>query len=303
MNINKLIPLAFGLLMATGMAAIAGDESPTLAKIQGDKKIVIMNDLSAAPWQFRDANGNAAGFSIDLDRMIAARLDVDLELRNVEWAGLIPGLLTRKSDILATSMTVTPKRAEQILFTQENWYSTGVVAIVRSEDAGASWEDLNQSGKRIAVKAGTSAVDVAKQFFANAEIESYPNDTDTYQALKTNRVDAALNDLAVLGVVHREYGFQSLKKPRELISSDNWAFAVRKDDVGAQKYLDTFLAEIKANGKLEALRAYWVDGDDWKKDFLEKNSGVSDARKKLVEQLGIAAYVPESGKGTRATLE
>jgi polar amino acid transport system substrate-binding protein/glutamine transport system substrate-binding protein len=303
MNVNRLIPLALGLLMATGVAALAGDESPTLAKIQGDKKIVIMNDLSAAPWQFRDANGNAAGFSIDLDRMIAARLDVDLELRNVEWAGLIPGLLTRKSDILATSMTVTPKRAEQILFTKENWYSTGVVAIVRAEDAAGSWEDLNQSGKRIAVKAGTSAVDVAKQFFANAEIESYPNDTDTYQALKTNRVDAALNDLAVLGVVHREYGFQALKNPRELISSDNWAFAVRKGDTGAQNYLDTFLAEIKANGKLEALRAYWVDGDDWKNDFLEKNGGVSEQRKKLVEQLGIAAYVPESGKATRATLE
>jgi len=303
MYFNKLVPLALGLLVAAGATAWAADESPTLAKIQGDKKIVIMNDLSAAPWQFRDANGNAAGFSIDLDRMIAAKLDVDLELRNVEWAGLIPGLLTRKSDILATSMTVTPKRAEQILFTKENWYSTGVVAIVRPDAAASSWEDLNQPGKKIAVKAGTSAVDIAKQFFANAEVQSYPNDTDTYQALKTSRVDAALNDLAVLGVVQREYGFVSLKKPRELISSDNWAFAVRKDDTGAQAYLDKLLAEIKANGKLEALRAYWVDGEAWKKDFLEKNSGVSEERKKLVDQLGISAYVPESGKGTRATLE
>ena len=298
---HTLVVAATSLLLALGTGAHADDEGP--AKIQAAKKIVIMNDLSAAPWQFRDASGNAAGFSIDLDRMIAAKLGVDLELRNVEWAGLIPALLTRKTDILATSMTVTPKRAEQILFTKESWYQTGVIAIVREKDADASWEDLNQSGKTIAVKAGTSAVDIAKQFFPKADAQSYPNDTDTYQALKTNRVDAALNDLAVLGVVGKEYGFVALKKPRELISQDNWAFAVRPKDVAMQEYLDGFLKDIKKNGDLEALRAYWVDSEDWKKDFLEKNSGVSEARKKLVERLGISAYVSDSGKASRMTLE
>lgn len=298
---KKLAALALGLIVAAPLAQ--AQDGSALDKIRSEKKIVIMNDLSAAPWQFRDVAGNPAGFSIDLDRMIAAKLDVDLELRNVEWAGLIPGLLTRKSDILATTMTVTPKRAEQVLFTKENWYQTGVVAIVRPEDADGSWEDLNKSGKRIAVKAGTNAVDLAKQLFANAEVESYPNDTDTYQALKTKRVDASLNDRAVLGVVSKEYGFVSLKKPRELLTEDNWAFAVRLKDTATQEFLDSFLAEIKKNGQLEALRAYWADSEDWKKDFLEKNDGVSETRKKLVEQLGIAKYVPESGDGSRTTLQ
>lgn len=68
-----------------------------------------------------------------------------------------------------------------------------------------------------------------------------------------------------------------------------------------QEFLDGLLAEMKQNGQLEALRKYWVDSEDWKKDFLEKNSGVSEERKKLVEALGIAAYVPETS-GTRMTL-
>ncbi len=198
---KKWAALAFGLVMAFASAASAAEDSRgTLGEIVKAKKIVIMNDLSAAPWQFRDANGNAAGFSVDLNRLIAAKLDVDLEMRNVEWAGLIPGLLARKSDILATSMSTTFKRAQQILFTQGSWYSTGVVAIVKPENKDKSWEELNQEGKRIAVKAGTNAVDAAKQFFPKAELQTYPNDVDTYQALKTDRVDATLNDLAVLGV-------------------------------------------------------------------------------------------------------
>jgi polar amino acid transport system substrate-binding protein/glutamine transport system substrate-binding protein len=301
---KKLVVLAMGLMLVMGGVASAADDSKgTLGEIMKDKKIVIMNDLSAAPWQFRDANGNPAGFSVDLDRLIASKLDVDLEMRNVEWAGLIPGLLSRKSDILATSMSTTFKRAQQILFTTESWYSTGVVGIVKPEDQGKSWEELNEAGKRIAVKAGTNAVDAAKQFFPKAELQTYPNDTDTYQALKTGRVDAALNDLAVLGVVKSEYGFEALKQPRELITTDTWGFAVRPGDTYTWQYLNFFLAKIRDSGELAALKKYWVDGDTWKKDFLEKNNGVSDEREKLVDLLGIGAYAPESGNASRMTLQ
>ncbi|NTJ63216.1 amino acid ABC transporter substrate-binding protein [Agrobacterium rhizogenes] len=301
---KKLVVLAVGLMLVMGgVASAADDPKGTLGEIMKDKKIVIMNDLSAAPWQFRDANGNPAGFSVDLDRLIASKLDVDLEMRNVEWAGLIPGLLSRKSDILATSMSTTFKRAQQILFTTESWYSTGVVAIVKPEDQGKSWEELNEAGKRIAVKAGTNAVDAAKQFFPKAELQTYPNDADTYQALKTGRVDAALNDLAVLGVVKSEYGFEALKQPRELITTDTWGFAVRPGDTYTWQYLNFFLAKIRDSGELAALKKYWVDGDTWKKDFLEKNNGVSDERKKLVDLLGIGAYAPESGNASRMTLQ
>ncbi|MDB5552891.1 MAG: hypothetical protein JWL86_2875 [Rhizobium sp.] len=301
---KKLIALAGAMLLAVTTAVSAADNDPkgTLGEIVKAKKIVIMNDLSAAPWQFRDANGNPAGFSVDLNRLIAAKLDVDLEMRNVEWAGLIPGLLSRKSDILATSMSTTFKRAQQITFTTESWYSTGVVAIVKPEDKGNSWEDLNQPGKRIAVKAGTNAVDAAKQFFPKAELQTYPNDVDSYQALKTGRADASLNDLAVLGVVKSEYGFEALSKPRQLITTDTWGFAVRPGDVYTWQFLNFFLSKVKESGELDALKAYWVDGETWKKDFLEKNDGVSDERKKLVDLLGIGAYVPEAN-GTRLTLD
>ncbi|MFD1197968.1 substrate-binding periplasmic protein [Brucella gallinifaecis] len=304
---KKIISYFMGAIIATSLSVIsaqaAEDPRGTLGDILKAKKIVIMNDLSAAPWQFRDANGNAAGFSIDLDRLIAAKLDVDLEMRNVEWAGLIPGLLSRKSDILATSMSTTFKRAQQVMFTRDNWYETGVVAIVKPENKEQSWEELNQPGKKIAVKAGTNAVDAAKQFFPQADLQTYPNDVDTYQALKTGRVDAILNDLAVLGIVNAEYGFEALSQPRQLITSDTWGFVVRPGDFYTQQYLDFFLTKIKESGELDALKKYWVEGDAWKQDFLEKNDGVSDERKKLIELLGIQAYVPESGDGSRMSLQ
>jgi polar amino acid transport system substrate-binding protein/glutamine transport system substrate-binding protein len=199
-------------------------------------------------------------------------------------------------------MSTTFKRAQQIQFTTGTWYATGAVTIVRPEDQDKSWEDLNVQGKRIAAKVGTSDLDAAKQYFPNAELLTYPNDTDTYQALKSGRVDALVADLAILGVVQSEYGFVAAKQPRLLLTSDTWAFAVRPGDVYTWQYLNFFLTKIHENGQLDALKKYWVDGDTWKKDFLEKNAGVSAERKKLVDMLGIGAYVPESG-GARMKLQ
>lgn len=301
MYLKKLMAAAFGALLATTVAAHADDERGTIGQVLDAGKLTLMNDLSASPWQFRDANGNAAGFSVDLNRLIAARLDVDLELTNTEWAGLIPGLLSRKSDFVATTMSTTFARAQQVLFTNGTWYETGVVAIVKPEAGYVSWEELDQPGKRIAVKSGTTGVDVARQFFRQAEIQSYPNDVDLYQVLRADRVDAALNDLAVMGVVRQEYGFDTLKEPRELISSDTWAFAVRPGDVFTWQYLDFFLTKIKQGGELDALYKYWVDGDQWQADFLQANDGVSQERIDLVNLIGIQDYVPETD-GKRMTL-
>ncbi|WP_234187093.1 ABC transporter substrate-binding protein [Shinella sp. NM-101] len=302
MLFRKIALAAAGILMAAGIAAGADDNRGTIGEILSAKRVVLMNDLSSAPWQFRDANGNAAGFSIDLDRMIAARLGVDLHLINTEWAGLIPGLLSRKTDFVASSMSTTFKRAQQVLFTNGTWYKTGVVAIVKPDVGVTSWEDLNKPDRTIAIKAGTSGVDVAKQFFPDAKIQSYPSDIDLYQVLKGGRVDAALNDLAALNAIKDSYGFDTLKEPRELISTDTWAFAVRPGDVYTWQYLDFFLTKIHESGELDALYKYWVTGEQWQADFMKKNDGVSQQRKDLVNLLGIQDYTAETG-GTRMTLE
>ncbi|MFV0491334.1 MAG: transporter substrate-binding domain-containing protein [Pseudorhodobacter sp.] len=286
------------------MATVAHAEGPrgAIGEALDRQELVLMNNLAAAPWQFRDANGNPAGFSVDLNRMIAARLEVDLRMTDAEWAGLIPGMLANKSDFIASSMSTTFKRAQQVLFTTQTWYETGVVAIVKPDAGIDDWTTLNDPGMRIAIKAGTNAVDVAKRFFKDAEIQTYPSDVDLYQALQADRVDAALNDKAIMNLVEQEYGFTTAPNPRELISSDTWAFAVRPGDDFTWQYLDFFLTKIKEGGEMDALLAYWVDGADWQKDFLEANDGVSQARLDLVEFIGISDYTPETD-GKRMTLE
>ena len=77
---------------------------------------------------------------------------------------------------------------------------------------------------------------------------------------------------------------------------------MRPGDEYTWHYLNYFVEKSREYGHLEALLRYWVDGEQWKKDFLEKNDGVSAIRQELVNFLGIADYTPYVGKTNRLTM-
>lgn len=301
----KLAGLVFATLVSgttlLGSPVWAAEHS-TLEQIANSKVLTIANSLTSPPWQFRDASNLPAGFSIDLDRMLAKDLGVDLVTIDMDWAGLIPALLTRKSDILATTMSVTPERAKRIAFTSEAWYTTGVTAFMPPAAQVKSWEELNRSGIRVSAKTGTTGVDTARALFPLAELQTYPSDVDIFQAVKTGRADVALNDAETKSVA-KIYDLAPVTAPRELITNDPWAFATRPHDDATWAYLNEFLKKIKADGRYAALKAYWVDSEDWKHDYMEKRAGLSDQRLSLIKRLDIQDYVPNVNGKSRASLK
>lgn len=110
MQFKGLMAAAVGVGMLLTGSAVAQDRG-AIGDALDRGQLILMNNLTSPPWQFRDQNGNPAGFSVDLSRLLAAQLDLDLRLIDVDWAGLIPGLLSKKTDLVASSMTTTLTRA------------------------------------------------------------------------------------------------------------------------------------------------------------------------------------------------
>ena len=90
----KLVTLVVIILV---IQVACGINEDALDRIERTGVIRIFNNLAAPPWQFRDVNNQPSGVSIDLNRMIAADLGVDLHLTDVDFSGLLPSLLARKS--------------------------------------------------------------------------------------------------------------------------------------------------------------------------------------------------------------
>ncbi|HIE0815746.1 TPA: transporter substrate-binding domain-containing protein, partial [Pseudomonas aeruginosa] len=74
-------------------------------------------DPTYPPLEYKQPDGHLAGFGIEIGEALCAELRARCEWVESNWDGIIPALLSRKIDAIVSSMTITPKRAQHIAFT------------------------------------------------------------------------------------------------------------------------------------------------------------------------------------------
>jgi len=82
------------------------------------------------PFSFVDGTQKVVGLDIELARLIAQKLDMKLEVINMDFGAMIPALISGKVDMIAACITITDERAKKVLFS-EPYYTGGIAALVR----------------------------------------------------------------------------------------------------------------------------------------------------------------------------
>jgi len=108
------------------------------------------------PFEFQDEKTGAyLGFDVDLIQAVGAAADMEVQIVNTAWDGLIPGLLTGNYDCIVSAMTITDERLKAVAFS-DPYFSAGQVIVTRANDTSIQTvEDLE--GKKISVQIGTTA--------------------------------------------------------------------------------------------------------------------------------------------------
>src|SRR3954463_9893873 len=120
----------------------------------GDKLRVGM-ELAYPPFEMTDEKGEPKGVSVDLARELGKFLGKEVQIQNTSFDGLIPALKTGKIDLIISSMTATAERAQSIDFS-DPYLKTGLCLLVAKNSPIQSITDLDQPGKTVAVKQGTT---------------------------------------------------------------------------------------------------------------------------------------------------
>jgi polar amino acid transport system substrate-binding protein len=103
--------------------------------IEGRNGVIRLASSShSAPFVYvRD--GKIVGYDIEIAQIIAAKLGRKLEVMDMDFAAIIPALMSDKADMAGACITVTEERAKSVLFSVPN-YSGGVVVMVADRPAG-----------------------------------------------------------------------------------------------------------------------------------------------------------------------
>lgn len=248
-------------------------------KLEGRNGIIrLATNSGLAPFAYIK-QGRMVGYDIEIAMIIAAKLGCQLEIVDMDFAAVIPSLLSGKNDMAAGGITITKERAQSVLFSIPDYTGGVVVMVARGADtarkdslspkAGDIITNVSQlAGKKIGVQTGTTYETVAKNQIPEATPMYFTTFTDQVEAVKTGKIAGFLADEVVAQNVIRQT--PGLTYVRKWLRANEYAFAFSKNRVQLQRRVNAVLQEIKTDGTLQKLEAKWFGADDTVKVLPER---------------------------------
>ena len=160
-----------------------------LDQIQARGSITVAMEGTWAPWTYHDENDELVGYDVEVAKLIANELGVDVNFVEGEWDGLLAGLDDGRYDIMVNGVGVTPERQEKYDFSTPYAYNKTAVIVRSDYDEIHSMEDLK--GKRTANTISSTYATLAEKY--GAEVTGVDDLNQTIELLLSNRIDATLN--------------------------------------------------------------------------------------------------------------
>lgn len=264
MNYFKTLLAGAATFVAATTATFSIASADTVSDIVNRGTLNIAVQTQGPPFSFVDKHGERTGFAVELVKLIAADMDVEIEFQDYEWKGLIPALLAKKVDFIAADMTPTPQRALMLNFTDPFFYSE-VVAYVGAGSDATTWEDLNKEGVKIGVPQASSHAKFARDNMPNAEIVELSGGSPAVaQALSVGRIDAGVTAREIATQFTRE--FEGVRLTDGVIVKSPLSFPVRPTDTHLEAWLNNWFRIKQADRTIERMLDYWVMSDAWEAD-------------------------------------
>lgn len=231
------------------LAALLGNTA------QAAEPLRIGVDIPYAPYQYKLPDGTITGFEVELVGAACEQMQRPCEWVEQAWDGIIPGLLARKYDLIASSMNITQDRARQVLFSAPYFQ----VPSVWVGQGGMSWDPVegDLAGAAIGVQQGTIQDEYVTQFYPQADIRRYGDSGAVVNDMKAQRLDLVftafplaqetlLDDPNVSRVGELVTGPESIYGP-------GIGAAFRQRDTALVEEFNAAMAKVKANGTYDTL--------------------------------------------------
>lgn len=151
---KKLLGFIFVLLLGVSLVACSKKEA---FNFEGDVLIVGL-EADYPPFNWSETSANqynhpiagetnlfAAGYDVEIAKIIAAEMGMRLEIHMIEWSALVPSLKSNKIDLIIAGMSPTEDRMKEISFTN-SYYDVNHVVVARANSS------LNQMSELTSLK-------------------------------------------------------------------------------------------------------------------------------------------------------
>lgn len=249
---KKVTALVLVLVLAAACLTACGSKGVTLERVQKAGKLVIATSPDFPPFESLASDGSVEGIEIEIMELICKELGVELEIKQMDFDSVLPGVQTGKFNVGVSGISVTPAREKNTLFTDP--YCLAAQAIVVTSDSSITCK-ADLAGKTVSVQTGTTAEEfcmangyTVKAFAANADAES---------ALTVGKVDAwVIDDLTAAEMVaayNEDHPDAPLVILDEAMTTEPYAFAFAFGSEDLVERINEILNGLVADGTVAAI--------------------------------------------------
>ena len=165
-------------------------ERPDLSRLT---VIRFLTETDYPPFNFTGADGNPAGFNVDLARALCDEIKVTCTIQMRRFETLVDAITSNRGDAIIASLAVTPQLRARLDFT-DPYYRAPARFVSRRDGVMAEVRPEYLEGKKVGVITGSAHEAYLKAMFTDAELHAYPNDDALRTALRRGEVDFIFGD-------------------------------------------------------------------------------------------------------------
>lgn len=244
----SVVAMAFAAFVASAPA------SADLSDILSAGKVKIAVPENFPPFGALGASGEHEGYDVDVAKLIAKDLGVELEIVPVASKQRIPFLETDRVDLVISSMGANPSRAKSI------WFSSAYApffsgAFAKADVAVSSPADL--AGKKVGLTGGTlEDLEITKVAPKSAEIIRFGDNAATIAAYASGQIDVIVTGNTVAADFAKKNPGKSIET-KFIVKESPCFIGVKKGSFDLLQWVNVFILHKTLGGELNGLSEKW----------------------------------------------
>lgn len=223
-------------------------------------KLTLISEFYYPPYEMINPDTKEyEGFDVDLYREVCKRLGLEENiLPSVQFDTIVPTIKQGgKADISFGAITITDSRKEEVAMT-DPYLDSNQSIVVKKGATTTTPDSLNVKGMQIAVQAGTTSEDWARENLASATIVTLDDAIQALTGVQSGLYNACVIDLPVSTYEIKE-AYTDLEIPDDckIPTGEQVGAVINKDNTALLKAVNKALKEIKDDGTEDKLEQKW----------------------------------------------
>jgi polar amino acid transport system substrate-binding protein len=242
----------------------APSEAQVLDRVVRNRELRVATSGNQPPFNAVSRSGELIGLEVDLARMLAEAMNVNLSLTSMPFPDLLPALAAGKVDLVLSGLAITPERAQRFAWVGPYVLSGKSVLTDSGRLVGMkSPRDLDRAELTLVALENSTSHEYAKRVAPKAKLVGTPGYEDAIRMILAGEAQAMIADWPVCVLTVMRNPTKDLATASKPFNVEPIGIALPLGDARFENLVDMYFEGFERTGVLEELRTKWLERSDW----------------------------------------